>query len=324
MVSVMPTSADTPLTLRIARKSVIATDIVAFELVSPDNENLPEFTPGAHIAVTTPSGKRRKYSLCNAPSERGHYEIAVKREPHRQSGSSSLIDGARVGDALEASVPQNNFPLSVSQAGYVLIAGGIGITPLISMIRHLRDTGDARFNLYYCTRSPEHTAFREELSAPEMRGKVVMHHDGGSPERRFDFWPVLESPLGRQVYCCGPQTLMREVQDMTGHWSSTAVHFETFTESSEGRPNDRPFRVRLARSGEVVEIPVGATILETLRSRGYDLRSSCESGTCGTCITRYLSGEPDHRDFVLHEAGRATDIMICVSRARSDELTLDL
>lgn len=324
MNGVMPTPTEAELTLRIASKAVIATDVVDYELVDPDGAELPAFTPGAHIAVKTPSGLQRKYSLCNAPSRQGHYEIAVKREPRRQSSTTSLIDGTQVGDTVDVSLPRNNFELKPSQVGYVLIAGGIGITPLLSMVRHLRGSGDKRFKLYYCTRSVGHAAFRDELSAPELSGKVVLHHDGGEPERRFDFWPVLESPNGRQLYCCGPQTLMREVQDMTGHWPSTAVHFESFTDTAERRPHDRPFRVRLARSGEVVEIPVGATILETLRGRGYDLRSSCESGTCGTCITRYLAGKPDHRDFVLHEDGRATSIMICVSRARSDELVLDL
>lgn len=320
----MPTLIEAELSLRIASKATIATDIVDFELVDPNGAALPAFTPGAHIAVTTPSGLQRKYSLCNAPSQQGLYEIAVKREPRRQSSTTSLIDGAQAGDAIDVSLPRNNFELKPSQVSYVLIAGGIGITPLLSMVRYLREAGDLRFKLYYCTRAPEHTAFLTELSAPELRGKVVIHHDGGEPERRFDFWPVLESPHGRQLYCCGPQTLMREVQDMTGHWPSTAVHFESFTDTAKSRPDDKAFRVRLARSGEVVEIPVGATILETLRGRGHDLRSSCESGTCGTCITRYLAGEPDHRDFVLHEDGRATSIMICVSRARSDELVLDL
>lgn len=324
MIGSMPTSTDTTLALRIADKTQVATDIVAFELMRPGGEDLPEFTPGAHIAVKTPSGLRRKYSLYNAPSERGHYQIAVKRESRRNSSSTSLIDATQVGDMLEASAPRNNFPLGASQLGYVLIAGGIGITPLLSMVRHLREIGETGFKLYYCTRSPEHTAFLEELSASELRGKVVIHHDGGEPDRMFDFWPVLESPNGRQVYCCGPQALMREVQDMSGHWPSTAVHFETFTDAAVSRPDDKPFQLRLARSGVVLDVPVGATILDTLRGRGYDLRSSCESGTCGTCITRYLSGEADHRDFVLHEDGRATHIMICVSRARSDELVLDL
>jgi len=320
----MSHAVDTPLTLRITRKTELATGIVGFVLEDPSGKELPAFTPGAHIAVATPSGHRRKYSLCNAPSDRSRYEIALKRESRRQSSTRSLIEGTRPGDTVQVSLPENNFELKPSQAGYVLIAGGIGITPLLSMLRHLEESGEKRVKLYYCTRSPAQTAFLEELSGDELAGRVVIHHDGGLPERRLDFWPVLESPEGRQVYCCGPQSLMREVQDMTGHWPATAVHFESFTDFAAGRPDDRPFSVRLARSGEVIEVPVGVTILDALRARGHELRSSCESGTCGTCITRYLAGEPDHRDFVLHADGRATSVMICVSRALSDELVLDL
>ena len=320
----MSHAIDTPLTLSIASKTELAAGIVGFVLEDPSGKELPAFTPGAHIAIATPSGRKRKYSLYNAPSDRGRYEIALKRESRRQSATTSLIDGTQVGDTVQVSLPENNFELKPSQGGYVLIAGGIGITPLLSMLRYLEESGEKRFKLYYCTRSPAQTAFLNELGREDLEGRVVLHHDGGVPERNFDFWPVLESPGGRQVYCCGPQSLMREVQDMTGHWPSTAVHFESFADSTAGRPDDKAFRVRLARSGDVIDVPVGISILDALRAHGHELRSSCESGTCGTCITRYLAGEPDHRDFVLHADGRAASIMICVSRARSDELVLDL
>jgi phthalate 4,5-dioxygenase reductase subunit len=312
---------DTPLRLRIASKQEIAIDIWTFRLEAADGSALPAFTPGAHIGIATPSGVSRKFSLCNAPSDRHGYDIAVKREPSGR-GSASLIAAADVGDLLAVTPPRNNFALGPSEAGYLFIAGGIGITPILSMVRHLREQDSAEFELYYLTRSARHTAFRAELA--DLGDSLVLHHDGGLAERMLDLWPVLETPTRRQIFCCGPRTLMREVQDMTGHWPSTAVHFEVFTEAASRGPEDKPFTVRLARSGEVVEIPVGATILETLRKAGRELRSSCESGTCGTCRTRLIAGEADHRDFVLRGADQGTSIMICVSRARSDELVLDL
>jgi phthalate 4,5-dioxygenase reductase subunit len=192
----------------------------------------------------------------------------------------------------------------------------------MSMIRHLANTGSTLFKLYYCTRTPEMTAFREELSAPPFKAKAVIHHDGGDPARNFDLWPVLEKPKGH-VYCCGPRPMMQAVRDFTGHWSPSAVHFEAFSEPARNAPDDRPFKVRLAKSGNVVEVPVGATILEILRGHGLEVPSSCESGTCGTCRTRLISGEAEHRDLVLSEHEHADNIMICVSRARSDQLEID-
>jgi len=204
----------------------------------------------------------------------------------------------------------------------VFIAGGIGITPIMSMLRQLSSEGAARFRLVYCTRTPGATAYREELAAPGLRGKVTIHHDGGDLARAYDLWPLLEQPKGH-VYCCGPRAMMEAVRDMTGHWSSSAVHFEAFTEPARQLPDDRAFVVRLAGSGEVVPVPVGVTILEALRAAGHEVPSSCESGSCGTCRTRLVSGEPDHRDLVLAEHERQGYIMVCVSRARSPELVID-
>jgi phthalate 4,5-dioxygenase reductase subunit len=232
-----------------------------------------------------------------------------------------MIRDVQPGSELAVSAPANNFALVKSAAGYLFVAGGIGITPIMAMIRRLKATG-GRFKLYYCTRSPAVTAFRDELSGPEFRGQVVIHHDQGDLARALDLWPIVEKPQG-QLYCCGPRGLMQGVRDMTGHWSPSAVHFEAFTEAAEPKPDDRPFTVRLARSGGHIEVPVGKTILEALRDHGLDVPSSCESGTCGTCRTRLISGEADHRDLVLADDERATNIMVCVSRARSDEIVID-
>ena len=311
--------------LRIAAKAEIARDIFRFELALPDGGALPEFTPGAHVSLRTPGRHIRKYSLCNDPAERHRYVLAIKREAPGSGGSLSITTDAKVGDEIEVGEPRNDFPLAGNIANFVFIAGGIGITPILSMMRHLKSTGAGRFKLYYLTRSPELTAFREELSGSEFAGQVAIHHDHGDPERSLDLWPILEKPLGRHLYCCGPRPLMEAVRDMSGHWSSAAVHFEDFGSSKPAhKADDTTFTVRLARSGKHFEVPANVSILDTLRAEGITVSSSCESGTCGSCRTRLIAGEAEHRDLVLTEREHATDIMICVSRAKSEELVLDL
>jgi phthalate 4,5-dioxygenase reductase subunit len=311
--------------LRVAVAEPAAEGIVRFELRSADATPLPPFTAGSHVVVRVPGGAQRKYSLCNDPADGDRYEIAVKREPAGRGGSIALADRVRAGDTLEVSSPRNDFPLSARAPSYVFIAGGIGITPILSMVRHLASSGGPRFRLYYLTRSAAATAFADVLAAPEFRGRVVLHHDGGDPAGAFDLWPVLENPGTAHVYCCGPRPLLEAVRDMTGHWSASRVHFECFADAAATRtPADTPFDVRLARSGRTVRVRADESILDALRRAGLELASSCESGTCGTCRTGLLGGEADHRDLVLDDAERARSIMICVSRARSAALELDL
>ena len=320
-------TATTPastIVLHVTRAEPIADGIHLFELRNPGGHELPEFTSGAHISITVPNGSVRKYSLCNDPVERNRYVIAVKRETSGRGGSISLIDDVKVGDRLKVIAPGNDFRLPRGVQNFLFVAGGIGITPIMSMIRHLRSTEGKKFRLYYCTRSPEVTAFCDELSAPEFKGRVTIHHDQGDPTKALDLWPILERRKNLEhLFCCGPRPLMQTVRDMTGHWSPSSVHFEAFSEPEKTQANDKAFTVRLARSSQVIEVTVGTTILEALRAKGYEAPSSCESGTCGTCRTKLLAGEADHRDLVLTEGERAHNIMICVSRARSPELVID-
>ena len=312
------------LALRVARAARIAEDIHEIELRHPDGSGLPAFTAGAHVTVWLPNGMRRKYSLCNGSAERDRYVIAVKREAAGRGGSISFIDGVAAGDLLEISPPENTFELVEGAPGYLFIAGGIGITPIMAMVRHLRAAGNTRFKLYYCTRTPQATAFLDELSAPSFRDQVTIHHDDGEPAQALDLWPLLERPSGAHLYCCGPRAMLEAIRDMTGHWSRSAVHFESFVDAEQARmAADRRFRVRLARSGAVVDVPPNLSILDALRGCGHAMASSCESGTCGTCRTRLIAGVADHRDFVLAERERADYIMVCVSRAHSDEITID-
>ena len=318
------THADTQMALRITRVLDAADGIRSFELTQPDGSELPQFTAGSHVKVQVPSGALRKYSLCNDPAERHRYVITVKRDDRGQGGSISMHDDAREGDILPTSLPDNAFPLVKSAKSYLFIAGGIGITPILSMIRSFGELAPAPWKLYYLSRSPETTAFMEELSSPELRKNVRIHHDHGDLAKALDLWPVLEKPNTAHIYCCGPRPLMESVRDMSGHWSPSNVHFESFSEGGGTKPDDRPFNVRLAKSGREFEVPVGKSILATLREHGCNSASSCESGTCGTCRTGLLSGEADHRDMVLMPEEMSSQIMICVSRAKSPELVLDL
>lgn len=310
--------------LRIDRIVDVADGIRSFELVAPDGAELPAFTPGSHVSVRVPNGELRKYSLCGDPAERSRYVIAVKREAQGRGGSVSLVDQARVGDSLPTSLPDNAFPLAEKAASYLFIAGGIGITPILSMIRSFGELPPAPWRLIYLARTPETCAFREALSAPELRARVTIHHSHGDPARSFDLWPVLERPSSAHIYCCGPQALMASVRDMTGHWSPKQVHFESFNAGGGVRPDDQPFRVQLAQSGGDYEVPMGRSILEVLREHGCHVASSCESGTCGSCKTALLSGQADHRDMVLMPEEMDTQLMVCVSRAKSPALVLDL
>jgi len=319
-----PTHADTPMPLRIAAIEQVARSVRTFELVQPDGTDLPPFTPGSHVTVQTPSGLLRKYSLCNDPAERHRYLIAVKREADSRGGSASLHEHARVGDVVPTSVPDNAFPLVDKARAYLFIAGGIGITPILSMIRSFGDLPPAPWKLVYLSREPDDTAFLQELQRPELKRQVTVHHDLGDPQRQFDLWPLLEKANSAHLYCCGPRGLMEAVRDMTGHWSSGNVHFESFVDGSAAQPDDQPFTVRFARSGLEATVPVGESILSVARAHGCQVPSSCEAGTCGSCRTQLLEGEADHRDMVLLPEETGTQIMVCVSRAKSPRLVVDL
>jgi phthalate 4,5-dioxygenase reductase subunit len=312
-----------PMALRVMRNDKIADGIHLFEFRDASGGPLPPFSAGAHIAIRVPNGALRKYSLCNDPAERDRYMVAVKREANGRGGSSNLIDNVKPGDELMVAAPVNDFELPQRAQDFLFVAGGIGITPIMAMIRQI-EAEKKRFRLFYCSRSPETTAFLDELSAPAFKDKVVIHFDHGDPSRSLDLRPVLAERKNREhLYCCGPRPLMEAVRAMTDHWSSAAVHFEAFSDAETHKATDRPFKVKLAQSGAVIDVPVTKTVLEALREHGLDVPSSCETGTCGTCRTKLLAGQADHRDLVLAEHEKADNIMICVSRAKSDEITID-
>ena len=301
--------------------------IRSFELVPPvRGETLPAFTAGAHLTVHLPSGLERQYSLCNDPAERHRYVIAVQREENGRGGSEEMFRAVHVGDAITVGLPRNHFPLHEEGEGEsVLIAGGIGVTPILAMARHLAATG-RRFSVLHLTRDPEATPFADELAAFAAAGMAVtLHHDGGDPARAFDLAGFLGSlPETAHVYCCGPTGLMAAVETL-GAARGDRLHFEHFSNDDAGpRSGDQAFTVVLGRSGREIGVAADTTILQALLDAGLDVDYSCTEGTCGTCITRLLEGEPDHRDLVLLPEEKADNIVICCSRAKGARHVLEL
>jgi phthalate 4,5-dioxygenase reductase subunit len=309
--------------LVVAAKTQLATDIWRFELRHPQGLALPAFTAGAHLTVQTPAGARRNYSLCSDPADTDHYQIAVKRDAQGRGGSISMVDDVSPGGTLAVSVPRNNFELHARAEQFLFIAGGIGITPIVAMMRSLRRSGRSQFRLIYCTRDAAGTAFREWLLS-EFGAHVQLHHDHGDPDQAIDLWPEFETPGRAHVYCCGPRGLMDAVADMTGHWPTEAIHFESFGTDASQYAANMPFTVRLQRSGTTLPVAADQSILQALRAGGHQVPSSCESGTCGSCRTPLLAGAAEHRDMVLLEEERQSQIMVCVSRSGGGELVLDL
>lgn len=311
--------------LRVRSITYLAKAINGYELVDPRGRDLPRFGAGAHIGMRLGDMPPRDYSLWNDPAERRRYCIAVLREAERNGVSLRLHQGLRVGDLVEVSLPRNNFRLDHGARRHLMIAGGIGITPVMAMVAELRRRG-ADFLLHYCARSPEEAAFRDELDLLAAQGRVRFHYDGGDPARGLDIAATLrDTPAGTHLYYCGPAGLMKGVAAAAADWPSGTVHCEYFTGPSDVDFGEhRPFRIALARTGGEYEVPAGETIVDVLRREGVAVRTSCELGYCGTCLTRYLAGEPEHRDQILSAKDRERYVLICCSRAKTPVLELDL
>ncbi|MBE4746612.1 oxidoreductase [Corallococcus sp. ZKHCc1 1396] len=318
------------LRLRVARITREAEGILSYELTSEDGGALPDFEAGAHLDVQVPTlHGLRQYSLCNDPGETHRYVITVQRDANGRGGSRAMHDHVREGDVLTVSEPVNDFPLLYARS-YVLIAGGIGVTPLLAMARVLERTG-AEWVLHYCTRDEGRTAFRELLTSPSFAGRVHLHHDGGDPAKGLDVRALLATRgPGTRLYCCGPAGLMKAVRDaaLLNRWPWEKVHFEAFSAEGASATHATPeedFEVSLRSTGQVLRVPAGKSVLNVLRTHGVKVESDCEAGSCGTCLTRVCEGTPEHRDtFFQAEPAGDSRMLVCVSRARSKRLVLDL
>ncbi|EGC99178.1 PDR/VanB family oxidoreductase [Burkholderia pseudomultivorans] len=320
--------SDASLTVKVARKWQEARDICGFEFVSDDGSPLPGFTAGAHIDVHLPGGLVRQYSLCNHPAQADRYQIAVLRDAEGRGGSRAIHDAVRQGDTVRISAPRNHFPLATGAAHHLLLAGGIGVTPILSMAERLSSSGEP-FAMHYCVRSTERMAFVERIAASAFRDRVRLHVDDGEPAQRFDLAAVLAAaPAGTHLYVCGPRGFMDAVlnEARARNWAEERLHYEFFSGVVETSAADRPFQVRIASSGRVIDVPAECTVVAALAANGVDVLTSCEQGVCGTCLTRVLDGEPEHRDSYLTDDEKAAgdQFLPCCSRSRTAMLVLDL
>ncbi|KUO11609.1 PDR/VanB family oxidoreductase [Streptomyces dysideae] len=310
-------------TLTVSAKEDVAEGVVSLTLIHPSGARLPDWTPGSHIDLALPEGTTRQYSLCGDRWDAYTYRIAVLREPAGGGGSAYVHDRLRPGDRVGVGGPRNHFPLVPSEK-YLFIVGGIGITPLLPMVRQAELLG-ADWQLLYGGRTRSSMAFREELTAAYgERVHIVPQDEFGL----LDLAAWLGTPRpDTKAYCCGPAPLLAAAEAACASWPPYALRVERFTAGEQAAPvRDTAFEVELRRTGRFVTVTPDLSVLEAVRRAGADVLSSCEQGTCGTCLTPVLEGQPDHRDSVLADHERAANdcMFLCVSRSCGERLVLDL
>lgn len=316
------------LSVRVARKATEAVDICTFELVGVDGAPLPAFSAGSHVDVALPNGLTRQYSLCNDPTETHRYLIGVLRDPASRGGSQALHEQVQQGQVLQISAPRNHFSLAHEARHSVLLAGGIGVTPILCMAERLAMAG-ADFEMHYCTRSRERTAFYQRITSSAYAPHVQFHFDDGVPQQRLDLAALLATPhTGVHLYVCGPKGFMDAVLSTARAqgWPESQLHYEFFGAEVAPSDSDAGFDVKLASSGRIITVPRDQTVTQALSAAGVEVQTSCEQGVCGTCLTRVLEGVPDHKDqYLTPEEQAANDQFLpCCSRAKTALLVLDL
>lgn len=310
-------------TLRVQQKTWEADGVVGVTLVDPSGAALPTWEPGAHLALHLPNGLVREYSLCSDPSDRSRWTVAVLRTPDSRGGSRSVHDTLQVGGLLEVDGPRQNFGLDTA-ARHILVAGGIGITPILTMARSLHRAG-ADWTLLYTGRSRSSMAFLGEIDTLPA-DRVTIHADDESEGRYPDLAGLLGDAAGDVVaYCCGPEPLMAACRDALPNPEQLRIErFKAPEPIATG--DDSAFDVVLSGSGQRIPVAPDVSILAALQNAGVAVESSCTEGICGTCEVGVVKGDVDHRDFLLspeeHESGNT--MFVCVSRCRSAELVLDL
>ena len=321
----LPSSAAQGARLQVRLQSVsyVTRDIQVFEFVSTSGAKLPAATPGAHVDVHLGNGITRSYSLLQAQESPERYLVGVKRDPNSRGGSRYMHEQLRVGALLELSGPRNHFPLVEDAAHTVLIAGGIGITPILCMVERLEALG-ASFELWYASRSRADLGFLPALARFGKRVRLHVDEEAGTVLGLGAV--VAAAPSGSHFYCCGPAPMLTAYEAATAERAPETVHLERFGASQPVATGGDGFVVQLARSGVELRVPAGATILQVLQENGVAVDSSCEAGICGCCEVVVLEGEVDHRDEVLTASQRAsnTSMMVCCSRAKCERLVLDL
>lgn len=315
------------LSLQVERIQQETDRVKSFRLRAVDGQELPQFLPGAHLRVKVklPDGSdaKRHYSLLDNPDDQSSYEIGVLEEPKGRGGSLYLCEQIREGDLLEIQIPKNTFPMAKRANHSILIAGSIGITPILSMLRSLSSTKQS-FEIHYSARERAGLAFRDRVE--QLAGyRAQFYTSSGPKSQRLDLEKLLAKPeAGVHVYVCGPGGMINAVREIASArgWTLSQIHFESFGAQPLG--DDREIRVHLAKSNQTITVPADRTILDALLDAGVSVPHDCKRGECTMCTTRVLSGEPDHRDLCLNAEEKDSSMCVCVSRALGEELRLDL
>jgi tetrachlorobenzoquinone reductase len=321
--SAVASAPDGLIEVRLTAIRYAARDTNLYEFRRPDGGPLPAYEPGAHVDMHLPNGLLRNYSLVIAKPEAGVYTFGIKRDPASRGGSRYIHDELHVGKTLKIGAPRNNFPLHEDAAHTVLLAGGIGITPIWCMVQRLADLGRS-WSLHYSCRSRSDMAFLEALEA--MTGPNFHFDDENAGKFLNVAGIVAAAPKDAHLYCCGPTPMLKAFEAATTDWPRGQIHVEYFTPKQQEPARRGGFTVELARSGQEFFIPEGHSILQVLLDEGVDVDYSCELGICGACEQRVISGTPEHRDSILTEEEQAenTRVMICCAGCKSDRLVLDL
>ncbi len=312
----------------VVRKNIEAEGVCSFELAATDGRSLPSFSAGSHIDVHIPGGLVRQYPLCNHPDENHRYLIGVLRDPGSRGGSQAMHEQVQEGLRLSISEPRNLFPLAHEAKRTLLFAGGIGITPILCMAERLAQIGED-FELHYCARSAERTAFIERMQKSSFADRVHFHFDDGESTQKLNAPDVLQGfSEGHHLYVCGPGGFMEFVLSSARAcgWPEDRLHREYFAAAPVSNVDDGSFEIQLASSGRCFQVAADRSVAEVLIEAGVEIPLSCEQGICGTCLTRVLEGTPDHRDMFMtdEEHKRNDQFTPCCSRAKSPRLVLDL
>jgi ferredoxin-NADP reductase len=299
--------------LRVAQARYTTPDVLHLTLVHPRKPELPAWAPGAHVDLRIPDGRTRQYSLCGDPADRTCYEIAIKREEAGRGASIWAHASLAFGAIAHVSAPRNNFPLAEGAHRHVLVAGGIGITPLVSMVRQLARE-QAGYELHLCAPSAGTAPLLPELRELCHDRLQTWFSDEG---RRFSAEMIVPPDDGGHLYVCGPPRLLTPVlaHAAANGWPEAQVHTEIFKPHSDENFKPEPFDAFIASTGAVLHVPADLSLLDVLRAHGLTMVSSCELGVCGSCVCGYRNGTVIHRDVVLPLASRQDRMMPCVSRA---------
>jgi cytochrome P450/ferredoxin-NADP reductase len=312
------------LDVTVAKRCDVATGIIGLELTRNEPRPLPAYQAGAHVDVYVKSGLIRQYSLTGDPADSSKYRLGILLDPKSRGGSTAIHAGFKTGQQIKIGRPRNNFPMGTDVAHTVLFAGGIGVTPMLNMAYALETSG-ASWEMHYCGRTVDRLAFTTELE--RFGAKVQVHIDSGPDDQKLDINAVLATAApNRHLYVCGPNGFMDFVVTSAGNnnWSADCVHLERF--GAEVNTDGAPFTVVAQKSGKSFDVQPGETISQKLAQHGIHVQVSCQSGVCGTCLTRVVKGMPDHRDLVQTDLEKASNaqITVCCSRSKTKKLVLDV